>query len=122
MKRLLLLVLMLSASFALAQESQAPENSNHDKGDITVRGCVSRAGGDYTLIKQNPAMTYELQGNRDIHLRHYLGQRVEITGHESPSMSTSSDASNRMGSASPVTITVRSIKTIDKECPERGAQ
>ena len=58
---------------------------------------MSRSSGDYTLIKQNPAMTYELQGTRKIRLRHYLGQRVEVTGSESPTMSSSSDAMNKTG-------------------------
>src|SRR6516165_10460037 len=46
----------------------------------------------------------------------YLGQRVEVTGTESPSLSTSSDALARLGSPASVTITVTSIKTIAKEC------
>lgn len=119
MKPLWIFAVLLFASFVFAQENQTPDKSKHDKGEITVQGCVSRASGDYTLIKQHPAMTYELQGTKNIHLRDYLGQRVEVTGKESPTMSTSSDTANRMGSASPVTITVTSIKTIDKECPLR---
>jgi hypothetical protein len=75
--------------------------------------------GDYVLIKQDPGDTYELQASRKLKLHAYLGQRVEVTGKESPSLSTSSDAMTRAGSASPVTITVSSIKTIDKECPAR---
>lgn len=119
MRLVWLFALLLSASFVLPQDNQAPENSKHDKGDVTTRGCVSRSSGDYVLIKQNPAMTYELQANNKIKLRNYLGQRVEVTGQESPTMSTSSDTLTKTGSASPVTITVRSIKTIDKECPVR---
>ena len=42
-------------------------------------------------------MTYELQATGKIKLRRYLGQRVEVTGTESPSMSTSSDTSARIG-------------------------
>jgi hypothetical protein len=41
---------------------------------------------------------------------------VEVTGSESPTMSTSSDAINRVGSAAPVTLTINSIRTIDKDC------
>jgi hypothetical protein len=63
-------------------------------------------------------MTYELQATGKTKLRHYLGQRVEVTGNESPSMSTSSDTSARMGSPASVTLTITSIKTIDKECTE----
>ncbi len=116
----LLCVLLFSSSFLLAQDSNAgaanQKSSKDSKGQVTVQGCVSKANGDYTLMKQNPAMTYQLQGSRKIRLSHYLGQRVEVTGSEGPTMSTSSDAMNKTGSAAPVTITIDSIKTIDKEC------
>jgi hypothetical protein len=118
----LLFALLLSASFGLAHDSQsaaAPEHSKHTKGEVTLQGCVSRSSGNYVLIKQNPAVTYELQGSGKIRLRNYLGQRVEVTGQEGPTMSTSSDALNKTGNASPVTITVNSIKTIDQQCTVR---
>lgn len=123
MKKLLFVTLLLSGSVLLAQDSSATssQETSDSKGQVTVQGCVSRSSGDYTLIKQNPAMTYELQGTHKIRLKHYLGQRVEVTGNESPSMSTSSDALNKTGSAASVTLNVTSIRTIDKECPERSA-
>jgi hypothetical protein len=116
------LALLLSANFLLAQDSNATMNqgsSKDSKGQITVQGCVGKASGDYTLMKQDPAITYELQASGKIKLRRYLGQRVEVTGKESPSMSTSSDALARTGSASPVTLTITSIKTVTKECGVR---
>jgi hypothetical protein len=70
-------------------------------------------------MKQDPAVTYELQGTHKIRLRNYLGQRVEVTGNESATMASSSDAMNKVGSAAPVTLTITSIKTIDKECSAR---
>jgi hypothetical protein len=80
---------------------------------------VSRSSGDYILMKQEPTMTYELQATNKIKLRNYMGQRVEVTGKESTSMSTSSDSTARMGSAAPVTLTITSIKTLDKDCSVR---
>ena len=123
MRKIWIVTLLLSGSFLLAQDSH-PATSDRQatkdsKGQITLQGCVSRSSGDYTLIKQNPAMTYELQGSRKIRLRHYLGQRVEVTGSESPTMSSSSDAMNKTGSAAPVTLTITSIRTIDQDCPVR---
>jgi hypothetical protein len=118
----LLFALLLSAGFVVAQDNQpaaAPEHSKHSKGEVTLQGCVSRSSGNYTLVKQDPAMTYELQGTGKIRLRNYLGQRVEVSGQEGPTMSTSSDALNKTGNASPVTITVSSIKTIENECSAR---
>jgi len=118
----LFFALLLSGSFLLAQDSNSNmsrENSKDSKGQITVQGCVGRSSGDYVLTKQNPGLTYELQGTGNIKLRHYLGQRVEVVGTEAPSMSTSSDAMNKTGSAASSTITVSSIRTIDKECTVR---
>jgi hypothetical protein len=116
-------VLLLSGSFLLAQDSSPSTTSQHkskaSKGEVTLQGCVGRSSGDYVLIKQDPAMTYELQATGKTKLRQYLGQRVEVTGKESPSMSTSSDSLTRTGSPSSVTITITSIKTIAKECSVR---
>jgi hypothetical protein len=112
---------LLSGSFLLAQNSNSSNPSQPDskdsRGQITVRGCVGRSTGDYILMKQDPAMTYELQATGKTKLRKYLGQQVEVTGKESPSMSTSSDALARTGSPSSVTLTITSIRTIEKECP-----
>ena len=118
----LFFALLLSGSFLLAQDSNSNmsrENSKDSKGQITVEGCVGRSSGDYVLTKQNPGLTYELQATGNIKLRNYLGQRVEVVGTEGPSMSTSSDAMNKTGSAASSTITVGSIRTIDKVCTVR---
>jgi hypothetical protein len=120
--RTLWFVLLLFGSFLLAQESNpsnpSQQNSKTSKGQITVRGCVGRSSGDYILTKQDPGMTYQLQATGKISLRHYLGQQVEVTGKESPSLSTSSNTLARTSSAS-VALTITSIKTIEKECSVR---
>jgi hypothetical protein len=113
-------VLLLLSSSPLAQDSNpsatSQPKSKDAKGQVTVQGCVGKFSGDYILTKQDPAITYELQATGKIKLRNYLGQRVEVTGSEGPSMSTSSDALTKTGSASSVTITITSIKTIAKQC------
>ncbi|MGB6803191.1 MAG: hypothetical protein WBE31_13060 [Candidatus Sulfotelmatobacter sp.] len=114
--KILCFVLLLSGSFLLAQDS-ASVNPKDSKGQVTLQGCLTRSSGEYILMKQNPAVSYQLQATGKIKLRHYLGQRVEVSGSEAPTMSTSSDAINRMGSAAPVTLTIASIRTIDKDCP-----
>lgn len=119
MKKMWVFLLLLSSSL-LAQESNpsatSQTKSKDAKGVVTLQGCVGRFSGDYILTKQDPAITYELQATGKIKLRHYLGQRVEVTGSEAPSMSTSSDALTKTGSASSVTLTITSIKTISQEC------
>jgi hypothetical protein len=114
----LFFALVLSSSFLMAQDNGAPrqDNSKDSNGPVSVRGCVSRSSGDYVLMKQDPAETFELQSTHKIRLKNYLGQRVEVTGTKSPSMSTSSDAIARMGSPASVTLTITSIKTLSKDC------
>jgi hypothetical protein len=124
MTKLLMLsaALLLSGTLLLAQDSNSSmprENAKDSKGQITVQGCVGRSSGDYVLTKQNPGITYELHATGKIKLRNYLGQRVEVVGTESPSLSTSSDAMNKTGSAASSTISVSAITTIDKDCTVR---
>jgi hypothetical protein len=116
MRKVLLVALLLSGSFLLAQDNSGSATPSKDaKGQVTVRGCVSRQSGDFILMKQDPAITYELQATGKIKLGQYMGQRVEVTGKESPSLSTSSDAAARI-SPSATTLTITSIHTLDKEC------
>jgi uncharacterized protein YpuA (DUF1002 family) len=117
--KMLFIIVVAFASVAFAQDSKSSADPKPDKDQITVQGCVSRENGDYILMKEDPGISYELQATGKIRMHDYLGQRVEVSGEKSPTMSSSSDAMNRVGSASPVTITVRSIKTISKECRER---
>ncbi|MGA9508595.1 MAG: hypothetical protein WBV55_08115 [Candidatus Sulfotelmatobacter sp.] len=116
MKRFWLVALVLSGAFLLAQDNSADTGQKNAKGQETIRGCVSRSNGDYTLMKEHPAVTYELQAGHHIRLRHYLGKRVEVTGSESPSLSTSSDSMARQGNAAPVTLNISSIKVLNKDC------
>jgi hypothetical protein len=98
------------------QSAATQEQPKKSKDQITVRGCVSKLNTDYILTQPEQGNSYELQGSRKLRLGPYLGQQVEVTGREAPSMSTSSDFLARTGSASPVTINVISIKTIAKRC------
>jgi hypothetical protein len=125
--RVPLFALFLLASLvpaAFTQDNPPPQaysgqnNSKPSTGQITVQGCVSRSAGDYILMKLDPGMTYQLQSTGKIKLSHYLGQQVEVTAKESPSLRTSSSTPARTGSPS-VALTITSIKTIAKECSAR---
>lgn len=121
--RILCVVVLLSATMMLAQDSE-PANSQTSKsnGEVTITGCVSRSSGDYILMKTDPAVSYELQATGKTRLKHYLGQRVEVTGTTSPTLSSSSDAMAKMGSAAPVTLTISSIRMIAKDCTDPAAK
>jgi hypothetical protein len=122
MRQTVLLVLLVSASIIVAQDNNPPkgatlDNSKPSKGQITVEGCVSRSNGDFTLVKADPAMTYELHPTGKTKLSHYLGQQVQVTGTTSPSLRTSSDSLEGRAPSS-VTLTVTTIRTEAKECTE----
>ena len=121
MKQIMLLVLVISAGVLLAQDnnpSASADNAQVGKGQTTVRGCVSRLNGEFILVKQDPAITYELHSGGKVKLGHYLGQQVEVTGKTSPSLSTNSDSLGRGGAPSSLTLTATSIRTIAKDCTE----
>ncbi|HLW87506.1 MAG TPA: hypothetical protein VKR57_03370 [Terriglobales bacterium] len=113
---LLLIVLYISVSCVAQTPDSSPQSAKKNKDEITATGCVSKSSTDYILTQPDKGNSYELQGSRKIRLSRYLGQQVEVTGVESPSLSTSSDFLARAGSASPVTISVNSVKTIAKRC------
>jgi cellobiose phosphorylase len=119
----ILLMVLCAAVSVTAQTTNAGQSSSANqqhakksKDEITVRGCVSKLSTDYILTQPDQGNSYELQGSKKLRFGPYLGQQVEVTGTEAPSMATSSDYSARAGSPSPVTITVNSIKTIAKRC------
>jgi len=99
---------------AEANQGQPQSPASNREGKVTVQGCVSRAAGDFILTQSDPSNSLVLEPTRKIKLEPYLGQQVEVTGTESPTMSTSSNYRRRAGS--PVTIVVDSINTISKRC------
>ena len=121
--RRLLVFLMLSSGFLLAQ-SNSPGAADQNKSDgaknqVTMQGCVDRERGDYILVQQNPAATWELQGTGKIKVSKYFGQQVEVTGRKVTSLPTSSDSMTNSSAPSPVTILVSSVKVLDKSCTAR---
>src|SRR5258708_32845328 len=97
MKQTVLLVLLVSASIIAAQDNNPPkgatsDNSRPSRGQMTVEGWVSRSNGDYTLVKPDPAKTYDLDPTGETRLSHSLAHQVQLTGTTSPSCALSSDS------------------------------
>ena len=80
---------------------------------------MTRQAGDYILMQEDICNSYELQSGNHIKLSPYLEKRVEVTGPKSSTLATSSDQGDRQGAGSPVTITVKSIKTLADQCTSR---
>jgi cellobiose phosphorylase len=120
-KTIVVLAMLYMGVCAAAQANTSGTSQDHPKkakDQITVRGCVSKLNTDYILTQAEQGNSYQLQGSRKLRLAPYLGKQVEVTGTQAPSMSTSSDYLARSGSASPVTITVTSVKTIANRCTD----
>ena len=99
---------------APADQNQAQQPAKQKPRQITAQGCVSRSTGDFILMQSDPGNSYVLRPTGKLKLDSFLGQQVEVTGRETPTMSSSSNY-NRSPAAA-VTIVVDSIKTISKQC------
>jgi|SRR5579863_9615535 len=121
-RTLLLSVLLLGASWAVAQNSpgqMSPTQSGSShaaSGTETVEGCLSGSNGKYTLTDQQ-GKTYDLTGETS-KLADHVGHEVKITGTEgSGAASTGSQMGN---TASGMTLEVSSFKHVSKTCKNAG--
>jgi hypothetical protein len=115
MKKTIVFAMLVASGWLVAKvnQDQSQQPPKEKQGTVTVQGCVSRASGDFTLMQTDPPNTYVLRPSGKVKLDPYLGQQVEVTGGETPSMGTSS---NRGRPAAAITIVVDSIKTISERC------
>jgi hypothetical protein len=114
-KTVVFVVLFVAGSLiAQAKQDESQHPPKEKKGQIIVRGCVSRSSGHY-ILQADPGNSYALEATGKIKFGHYLAHQVQVIGTESPTLSTSS-SSFKPGVAPPVTILVDSINTISKQC------
>ena len=116
MNKAIVLVVLFAGGWLMAQakQDQAQNQQKEKNGQVAVQGCVTRSSGEFLLMQSNAGNSYVLEATRKIKFEPYLGHQVQVTGSESPTMSTSSNSRRRAGS--PVTILVDSISTISKRC------
>jgi hypothetical protein len=129
---LLVSILLLSAAWAMAQNG-ADRNDQTSGGHVTVEGCLSEAGGNFTLTSQS-GMSYQLTGNTD-RLQDHVGQTIRVKGFSTPeagaapnsmsegqapdSMSEGADANAQAQQAQPM-LSVRSFKRVSSNCGTSG--
>ncbi|MGC1372831.1 MAG: DUF5818 domain-containing protein [Candidatus Sulfotelmatobacter sp.] len=109
---LLVSVLMLGASWAVAQSYPSQGSAGSTTGQHSVVGCLSSSGGAYTLTAKN-GKTYDLTGDT-AKLSDHVGHEMKITGTMSPASASSSDAMSKNGGEE--TIDVTSFKHISRTC------
>ena len=84
---LLLSVLVLGLSWAVAQDSTSGQTSRTGAGgQMTVEGCLSGSSGNYTLSDKN-GNTYQLTGDT-AKLSEHVGHEVKVTGTASSAPAT----------------------------------
>ena len=139
MRRLLFLsVLLLGASWAMAQDpstqgnsgassaSQAAQDqsSTNAGGETTVQGCLSGANGSYTL-NDDSGNTYQLTGDTS-KLAEHVGHEIKVTGVSAASATSAAGSSAAtpetaaQSGTSQQTLQVSSVKHISKTCQSGG--
>jgi hypothetical protein len=132
-KLLLLSVLLLGASWAVAQDSSSQTDSNSGTpsqtssanagGETTVQGCLSGSNGAYTLTDKN-GNSYQLTGD-SAKLSEHVGHEVKITGTSSSASASASGGGTTPGTtgeanAASQTLQVSSVKHVSKTCQSGG--
>jgi len=113
---MLFAVLLLGTSWAVAQNYPSKGDTGKTAGQSAVTGCLSSAGGTYTLTAKN-GKTYQLSGDTS-KLSEHVGHEIKVTGTASSASASSSDATGQ--AAAGPTLDVSSVKHISKTCEGAG--
>ncbi len=119
MKVMMTLLTVLSTVSLLVAQNGSNQSSGANKRhhpEITLQGCLGTQKGDYVLVQADPGATYELEESHDIKLGPHIGEQVEVTGWERPSLATSSDVFVPSHGVGSVTIAVESVRMLAKRC------
>jgi Protein of unknown function (DUF5818) len=128
---LLVSVLLLSLSWALAQDATQgsttpargtnPMNSGQNSAassEKTVTGCLSGSNGSFTLTDKH-GKSYQLTGD-NAKLSEHVGHEVKVTGTPSPSASGATagapGSTTAGGTGAEQSLEVTSLKHISKSC------
>jgi Protein of unknown function (DUF5818) len=124
MRYMLLSIVLLSASWVIAQESSTQTspsssgqtNSTTASGETTVQGCLSGSDGNYMVTDKN-GMSYQLTGDT-AKLSQHVGHEVRVTG--TKGSSTATGAAGSQSNNASQTLNITSMKHISKTCQNSG--
>lgn len=138
---LLISVLLLGLSWAVAQDSSTPssqdstssspssgsqnsaagsgQTSRSGAGQMTVEGCLSGSSGNFTLTDKN-GTAYQLTGD-PAKLSEHVGHEVKVTG-TSGAAGTGASGSTETSAAGSAgqSLQVTSVKHVSKTCKSGG--
>ena len=120
---LLLSVLLLGLSWAVAQDGTSGQTSQTGAGgQMTVEGCLSGSNGNFTLTDKN-GTSYQLSGDT-AKLTEHVGHEVKVTGTSGSAAAGASGSTEPSGTAGSAgagqTLEVTSVKHVAKSCKSGG--
>jgi hypothetical protein len=114
---LLLSVLLLGLTWAVAQDTTASPSANSGQmsptsggGQTTVQGCLSGSNGSYTLSDKN-GTTYQLTGDT-AKLSEHVGHEVKVSGTSSSSSDSGNASATGANAGAQQTLQVSSVKHV----------
>jgi hypothetical protein len=109
-KTVLTLVLLLSATWLLAQDNMGKSST----GEMTIQGCLSNSNGQYWLTDSS-GVKHQLSSHANV-LKDHIGHEVAITGMESVK-TTGTTIQGGASSAKQVPVfRVKSVKMVADTC------
>ena len=130
MRKLFLLVsvLLLGLSWAIAQDSTSQgsstasgssgQTSRTGAGQMTVEGCLSGSNGNFTITDKN-GTSYQLTGD-SAKLSEHVGHEVKVTGTSGSAGAGASGSTESSAGGTGQTLQVTSLKHISKTCKSGG--
>ena len=130
MRKLFLLVsvLLLGLSWAMAQDStsqgsstasgSSAQTSRTGAGQMSVEGCLSGSNGNFTITDKN-GTSYQLTGDT-AKLSEHVGHEVKVTGTSGSAGTGASGSTESSAGGTGQTLQVTSVKHISKTCKSGG--
>jgi len=120
---LLLSILLLGLSWAVAQDTTSVQTSRTGAGgQMTVEACLSGSNGNFTLTDKN-GMSYQLTVDT-AKLTEHVGHEIKVTGTSESAGAGASGSTEPSGTASSASgghaLQVTSVKHISKSCKSGG--
>ena len=108
------LILLLSATWALAQQTQSNSQTTSGSKETTIEGCLTGSGGDYTLSDQSGKI-YQIEGDA-AKLSKHVGHEVRLTGTETSAASASGAAAATGTAESKAKFNVSKVEHVSTSC------
>jgi len=111
MKRVFLLIVVPALLVALGFAQTPAASGNTDQ--ITIKGCLGGADGNYTVAEDNTGQTFKITSSSSVDLKPHLGHDVRLIGHKASGAVSSGAAEN--------SFAVTELNMISEHCTAAAA-